>query len=131
MFAQMIYLITNAEYIVICNADLDDYLLSTFESMFNRKITKIEYTYKKLQGRTCHMTKKYESFVNDLLKDMKQRKKLSSPTQSSEMSKQIFKTVNIYNEKEKMNLKLVHITGNQTELVGYENPYPDNNALLK
>ena len=30
-----------------------------------------------------------------------------------------------------MNLKLVLITGNQPELVGYEKPYPDNNALLK
>ena len=130
-FAQMIYLITNAEYIVICDADLDDYSLSIFESMFNRKVTKIEYTYKKLKGRTCRMTGKYESFVNDLLKDMKQKKKLFSPSQSSEMSKQIFETVKIHNEKEQMNLKLVLITGNQTELVGYENPYPDNNALLK
>ena len=130
-FAQMIYLITNAEYIVISDADLDNYSLNIFETMFNKKVTKIEYTYKKMKGRKCHMTGKYESFVNDLLKDLDHKKKLFSPSQSAELSKQLFETVKIHNDKKETNLKLILITGNYTELVGYENPYPDNNASLK
>ena len=30
-----------------------------------------------------------------------------------------------------LSLKMVLITGNRTELVNFENPHPDNNALLK
>ena len=54
-----------------------------------------------------------------------------SPSQSSEKSKKVFESVKIQNEKKKLNLKAVLIIGNYTELIGYENPYPENNAVLK
>ena len=130
-FARFIALIQNAKYIIISDADLDDFSLSIFDSYFNIKVTKIEYTHKKLAGRVGNINTEYESFIHNLLQDLKHKKKVFSPSQSSEKSKKVFESVKIHNENKKLNLKAVLITGNYTELIGYENPYPENNAVLK
>ena len=44
---------------------------------------------------------------------------------------EIFEQIKSYNVTKDLNLKMVLVTGNYTELVNYENPFPNNNTALK
>ena len=61
-FAVMRKLIQNAKYIIVSDADLDDFSLDIFESYFNRPVTKIDYTFKNLADRKVIMNT--DSYVN-------------------------------------------------------------------
>ena len=43
-FAHFINIIQNTDYIIICDADLDDYSLNIFETYFDKKVSKINFS---------------------------------------------------------------------------------------
>ena len=75
-------------------------------------------------------TDSYE-FVNNIMTDLEKGQKLYSPLQSCEKIMEIFEQVKADNEIKELNLKIIIVTGNYTELVNYENPFPNNNSKLK
>ena len=130
-FAVMKKLIQNAKYIIISDADLDDFSLQIFETYFNKTVTKIDYTFKKLAEREVVLNTDCFQFVTNILTDLENGKKLYSPSQSCDKIMEIFEQIKSYNVTKDLNLKMVLVTGNYTELVNYENPFPNNNTALK
>ena len=89
-FAVMRKLIQNAKYIIVSDADLDDFSLQIFESYFNRTVTKIDYTFKKLADRKVIMNTDSHQFVNFIMTNLEKGHTLYSPSQSCEKIMEIF-----------------------------------------
>ena len=67
-------LIQNAKYIIISDADLDDFSLQIFETYFNKTVTKIDYTFKKLAEREVVLNTDCFKFVTNILTDLENGK---------------------------------------------------------
>ena len=65
------HLLQSAEYLVVCDADLSDVALNLFENCSGKKFHVLDYSYKKLSGRSCQFVtnrdKHYEHLTEDLL----------------------------------------------------------------
>ena len=91
-----------------------------------RKFTKIDYLYKNLQGRSAKFNTNLKMFFNNITEDLRNKRKLVIPSQSKEQLKDIFIKLQELDKLENLNLKIIMLTSDTTELYNIENKYNKN-----
>ena len=74
-------LLENCTYSIICDADLDDYTISSFKNTFNKDYKTIDYTYKKLNNYHAYINTNYFKFIENIKTDLLNNRKLYFPAQ--------------------------------------------------